>query len=78
MLAVDALHGDSAAAAADELFDGGTGYADLQAFFDHTVRGVVFLGWLAVLGLLVATCKMMEARSIFAGFGGEGERLRQR
>ncbi|CAD6205260.1 unnamed protein product [Miscanthus lutarioriparius] len=40
MVAVDALHGDSAAAAADELFDGGTGYADLQAFFDHTALEV--------------------------------------
>lgn len=37
---MDALHGDSAAAAADELFGGGTGYADLQAFFDHTAPEV--------------------------------------
>jgi hypothetical protein len=79
MVVVDALHGDSAAAAADELFGGGTGYADLQAFFDHTVRGVVFLrGLLRFLDSWVATCKMMEARSILAGSGGEGERLRQR
>ena len=32
-----------APAAADGLFDGGTSCADLQAFFEHTVRGLVFL-----------------------------------
>ncbi|XP_062204869.1 GATA transcription factor 1-like [Phragmites australis] len=40
MVMVDALHGESAAAVADELFGGGTGSADLQAFFDHAALEV--------------------------------------
>jgi hypothetical protein len=42
MVVVDALHlhGDSAAAVADDLFGGG---ADLHGFFDHMVLGHLFL-----------------------------------